>query len=78
MDCKTGEIYRFVDADELEKAKERFLIREEGRKLLPLDEKLASKLEQMGARQRKGYMRNKLCVCGSGKKFKKCCWDKYA
>lgn len=77
MDCNTGEIYRFENAAELEKAQER-LMREEGRKLLPLDEKLASELEPMGARQRKGYMRNKPCVCGSGKKFKKCCWSKYA
>ncbi|WP_227498161.1 SEC-C metal-binding domain-containing protein [Shewanella sp. W3-18-1] len=23
-------------------------------------------------------MRNRECVCGSGKKFKKCCWSKFA
>jgi len=28
-------------------------------------------------RQRKNYMRNHSCVCGSGKKFKKCCWSQY-
>lgn len=22
-------------------------------------------------------MRNKMCICGSKKKFKKCCWSKY-
>lgn len=22
------------------------------------------------------WMRNQPCICGSGKKFKKCCWDK--
>lgn len=27
---------------------------------------------------RKGRMKNKLCVCGSGKKFKKCCWGDFA
>lgn len=27
---------------------------------------------------RKNYMRNKPCQCGSGKKFKKCCWGKAA
>ena len=27
--------------------------------------------------QRKNYMRNKPCVCGSGKKFKRCCWGKF-
>ena len=25
----------------------------------------------------KGWMRNKPCLCGSGKKFKKCCLPKY-
>lgn len=27
--------------------------------------------------KRKNYMRNQPCVCGSKKKFKKCCWNKY-
>lgn len=27
-------------------------------------------------KQRKSKYRNKPCPCGSGKKFKKCCWDK--
>ena len=26
---------------------------------------------------RKNSMRNKPCGCGSGKKFKKCCWSKF-
>jgi uncharacterized protein YecA (UPF0149 family) len=26
---------------------------------------------------RKNSMRNKPCGCGSGKKFKKCCWNKF-
>jgi len=26
--------------------------------------------------KRKNYMRNKLCPCGSNKKFKNCCWSK--
>ncbi len=26
---------------------------------------------------RKNSMRNKPCPCGSGKKFKKCCWSKF-
>lgn len=26
---------------------------------------------------RKNNMRNMKCPCGSGKKFKKCCWGKY-
>ena len=28
-------------------------------------------------KKKKPWMRNKKCVCGSGKKFKKCCWGKY-
>ncbi len=28
------------------------------------------------AHHKKGWMRNCKCICGSGKKFKKCCWDK--
>lgn len=26
--------------------------------------------------KRKNWMRNKLCTCNSGKKFKNCCWSK--
>ena len=26
---------------------------------------------------RKNSMRNKPCGCGSGKKFKRCCWNKF-
>ena len=26
--------------------------------------------------ERKNWMRNVACPCGSGKKFKKCCWNK--
>lgn len=31
----------------------------------------------MNRTQRKGWMKNKPCICGSGKKFKKCCWNNY-
>lgn len=27
---------------------------------------------------RKNHMRNKPCPCGSGRKFKACCWNKYS
>jgi len=27
---------------------------------------------------RKNHMRNKPCPCGSGKKFKSCCWNKFS
>jgi len=28
--------------------------------------------------ERRGSFRNKPCPCGSGRKFKKCCWNKVA
>lgn len=36
---------------------------------------ILSKRERSNKR-RKNKMKNKKCVCGSGKKFKKCCWHK--
>ncbi len=35
-------------------------------------------LMPLSKRRRKGVMRNQPCVCGSGKKFKKCCWHKFS
>jgi len=32
----------------------------------------------MNKQKRKNWMRNKPCICKSGKKFKNCCWRKYA
>jgi len=31
-------------------------------------------LSSKNSHERKSWMRNKECPCGSGKKFKKCCW----
>lgn len=39
------------------------------------EEKVRS-LTKANKQVRKGWMRNQLCPCGSGTKFKKCCWDK--
>jgi uncharacterized protein YecA (UPF0149 family) len=50
----------------------------EGRKLAPLSKVQASDLQGENAVRRKNYMRNQPCVCGSGTKFKRCCWNKYA
>lgn len=47
-------------------------------KMVELTEDETKDCETMPLYQRKGYMRNKPCVCGSGKKFKKCCWSKYS
>lgn len=46
-------------------------------KLIPLTEKQATMLEKHPPRFRKNHMRNKPCPCGSGRKFKKCCWSAY-
>ena len=27
--------------------------------------------------RRKGALRNQQCICGSGKKYKRCCWPKF-
>ena len=71
MDSNTGEIFRLgpLGMSKLEKQR--------GRPMVPLTEEQADKLEPMGARQRKGYMRNQPCICGSGIKFKRCCWSKF-
>lgn len=46
-----------------------------------VNEILLGDLEAMDLRKktpkvRKNWMRNKPCVCGSGRKMKKCCWGK--
>lgn len=77
MDCKTGEIHRFADADELKNAMDK-LSESEQRQLLELTEKQGQELAPLTPVQRKNNMRNKPCPCGSGSKFKRCCWHKYA
>ena len=79
MDCNTGKIYELQQAEAREMAEELHeLEKEAGRRLAPLSERQHEELKPMGNIQRKGYMRNQPCVCGSGKKFKRCCWSKYA
>lgn len=73
MDCRTGEIHRFADEVALKDYQEKT-----GRPLAPLTPGQARKLETFNANQRKNWMRNKPCVCGSGRKFKRCCWGDYA
>ena len=72
MDGRTGEIHRFETEAALKKL-EALL----HRPLIPLSGELAEKLEPLSRGKRKNTMRNHLCVCGSGKKFKRCCWSKY-
>ena len=45
---------------------------------MPLSNVQARELSKLPYRKRKNWMRNQPCVCGSGKKFKKCCWAKMA
>ena len=71
MDCKTGALYRFD-------YEQRRMMEEEGKKLLPLSASEVQELEHLTPAKRKNNMRNKPCVCGSGKKFKRCCWSSYA
>ncbi len=71
MDCKRGNIYHGTDEEMKSFAKEL------GRPLAPVSAEQRAALELMGNGRRKNYMRNQPCVCGSGKKFKKCCWGAY-
>ncbi len=41
---------------------------------LLLSEEQARELRMRSAKKRKNWMRNRPCKCGSGKKFKRCCW----
>lgn len=67
-----GRLYQLDDKQLAE------LERESGKPLIPLTKNQHDELEPMGVKQRKGWMRNKPCICGSGVKFKRCCWSKYA
>jgi|WetSurMetagenome_2_1015567.scaffolds.fasta_scaffold03374_2 hypothetical protein len=44
--------------------------------MMPLTDEQATILEKQSLGKRKNWMRNQPCLCGSGKKFKKCCWTK--
>jgi len=46
-------------------------------KMVGLTQSESEQLLPLSKKQRKGWMRNQPCVCGSGKKFKQCCWSKY-
>lgn len=45
---------------------------------IPLSKDDVRETKAMTGLQRKNWMRNKPCICNSGKKFKRCCWSKYA
>lgn len=70
MDTR-GNLYRFTD-EELSQIES-----EQRRSLIPLSERQYAEFEPMTKAERKNNMRNKPCLCGSGKKFKKCCWSTF-
>lgn len=45
---------------------------------IPLKSDEAEQLKKMSIPRRKNWMRNQSCLCGSGKKMKRCCWSKMA
>ena len=67
MNTDTGEIFRDLDEKALEQLKEEF--GEE--KLVELNEAILKQQNQLHKRK---IGRNDPCPCGSGKKFKKCCY----
>ena len=72
MDCNTGKIYTLTEKEASAFAEAK------GRALVALTETQHERLKPMGEPKRKNYMRNQPCVCGSGKKFKRCCWGLFA
>ncbi len=83
MDCRTGEILN-VNADAARRMMQEEYDRANGGgtgeagHLTPIAKEDVSKMRRMSKPRRKNYMRNKSCPCGSGDKFKKCCWKLYA
>lgn len=61
----TSGLIRYLAADEDAKSNEMLLTEEQ-----------AVTLKRKPVAKRKAWMRNQPCICGSGKKFKKCCWAK--
>lgn len=73
MDSRTGELHRF-DQEVIDKLTKSGDIKH----MIPLTAEKATELESLTPFRRKGHMRNTPCICGSGVKFKRCCWEKYA
>jgi len=66
MDCRTGEILKYDDIKE-----------SQAKHMVPISETDLPKLNKMAKKRRISWRKNKPCPCGSGLKFKNCCWDKY-
>ncbi|WGV98843.1 SEC-C metal-binding domain-containing protein [Vibrio sp. YMD68] len=77
MDCSTGRLIELIgNPKEITELKAKFE-KQNRRPLLKLTEEQATELAPLEPYKRKGRMRNKPCPCGSGNKFKDCCWAKY-
>jgi len=64
-----GHLHRVMDDETMDEAKRRL-----GRDLFPVAEEDVEELRERSPAERKNWMRNKPCPCGSGRKFKKCHW----
>lgn len=73
MDCRTGDIVEMTGD-----MREHLEAENEMQHFAPVEDGDVAKMKKMNKPRRKNFMRNKPCPCGSGKKFKKCCWSKYA
>lgn len=69
MQVATGAIKSFPEGTTEEDMREKGYVK--------ITEEEAKVLSKKSKPVRKNYMRNKPCPCGSKKKFKKCCWNKY-
>ena len=81
MDPRTGEI-SWIPAEEFQREYQKLHDRAERmvnleNRTIEIHDDEANVLKTQLAKVRKNWMRNKPCVCGSGKKFKKCCWSAY-
>lgn len=77
MDSRTGDIYNVEEFEKFKKRLEKIKDSEELKHFIPLTDDEYNEFKPLDKKVRKNKMRNKLCLCGSGKKFKNCCWSKY-
>lgn len=77
MDCRTGHIYSAESEEAMQELASKFE-EENQRQLVELSADESERLMPETPAKRKGWMRNKPCPCGSGSKFKRCCWSAYA
>ncbi|GAL29697.1 hypothetical protein JCM19239_6045 [Vibrio variabilis] len=77
MDCSTGRLIQFEGTDQEREEQLKKIEQAARHQMLSLNEEEVKELKPLAGYKRKGRVRNWLCRCGSGLKFKLCCWDKY-